>query len=70
MDLMTANGESGSMFFSAYCADAGAEVLLGPDNVVELGHGPCGFELHYRCYCGESGILYPQLPRDVTRRCA
>jgi hypothetical protein len=56
------------MFFSAYCADAGADVLLGPDNVVDLGHGPFGLELHYRCYCGESGVLYPQLPRDVARR--
>jgi hypothetical protein len=58
------------MFFSAYCAAAGADVLLGPDNVVDLGHGSFGLELRYRCYCGESGVLYPQLPRDVARRCA
>jgi hypothetical protein len=58
------------MFFSAYCADAGAEVLLGPDNVLDLGHGSLGLELHYRCYCGETGVLYPQLDRTATRKCA
>jgi hypothetical protein len=67
---MTPNGDSEGMFFSAYCADAGAEVLLGPDNVLELGHGPCGFELHYRCYCGETGVLYPQRGRTPSRNCA
>jgi hypothetical protein len=58
------------MFFSAYCPDAGAEVLLGPDNVLDLGHGPFGMELHYRCYCGETGVLYPQLDRTPARNCA
>ena len=70
MDFTTVNRESGSMFFSAYCADAGAEVLLGPDNVLDLGHGPRGFELHYRCHCGETGVLYPQLDRTPTSNCA
>jgi hypothetical protein len=69
MDLMTAEGESEGMFFSAYCPEAGADVLLGPDNVVDLAHGPCGLELHYRCYCGETGVLYPQRDRQA-RRCA
>jgi hypothetical protein len=70
MDLMAQRGESEGMFFSAYCCDAGAEVLLGPDNVLDVGHGPLGLELHYRCYCGETGVLYPQRDRTPTRNCA
>jgi hypothetical protein len=69
MDLITLTGESGGMFFSAYCAEAGTEVLFGADNVTDLRHGPHGLELHYRCYCGESGVLYPQQGRPM-RRCA
>ena len=48
------------MFFSAYCQDAGRNVLLGPDNFVDLRDGPSGFELHYRCHCGRSAVLYPK----------
>jgi hypothetical protein len=70
MDLIAAGVEGGSMFFSAFCPEAGAEVLMGPDNVVDVGHGPRGMELHYRCYCGETGVLYPRFQRDAPRRCA
>jgi hypothetical protein len=70
MDLRARAMEGGTMFFSAYCAEAGTEVLLGPDNVVDLSHGPFGFELHYRCHCGQAGVLYPQLGRDAGPRCA
>jgi hypothetical protein len=55
------------MFFSAFCADAGREVLLGPDNFVDLGDGPHGFELHYRCHCGRPGVFYPR--SAATGRC-
>jgi hypothetical protein len=70
MDLSAGAVEGGSMFFSAYCAEAGTDVLLGPDNVVDLSHGPFGFELHYRCHCGQAGVVYPQLDRDAGPRCA
>jgi hypothetical protein len=58
------------MFFSVYCSEAGAEVLLGPDNLLDLGHGALGFELHYRCYCGQTGVLYPRLARDASPKSA
>ncbi|HEY3811346.1 MAG TPA: hypothetical protein VGL49_07920 [Acidimicrobiales bacterium] len=48
------------MFFSAFCDQAGAEVLLGPDNVVDLDYGSWGLELRYRCHCGQVGVIYPQ----------
>jgi hypothetical protein len=70
MDLTARTGESVGMFFSAYCSDAGAEVLLGPDNVLDVGHGPFGLELHYRCYCGQAGVLYPRLGRTSGGKCA
>lgn len=54
------------MFFSAYCQEAGREVLLGPDNFVDLLAGTGGFELHYRCHCGRSGVLHTRQP-DLAR---
>jgi hypothetical protein len=53
--------QGGGMFFSAYCDRVGAEVLLGPDNVLDVTDGPLGLELHYRCHCGETGVVYPKL---------
>jgi hypothetical protein len=73
MDLIEITQEAESMFFSAYCPQVGAEVLLGPDNVIDLDHGPLGIELHYRCHCGQPGVLYPQqdkLEKDAPRRSA
>jgi hypothetical protein len=59
------------MIFSAFCDQAGAEVLLGPDNVTEVTSGPWGLELRYRCHCGQLGVIYPQLARDpAPRKCA
>jgi hypothetical protein len=63
------------MFFSAYCDEVGAEVLLGPDNLVDLGYGASGVELHYRCHCGKPGVIYPkQSGRSASdtaaRKCA
>jgi hypothetical protein len=48
------------MYFSAFCEQAGTEVLLGPDNFVDLIDGPAGFELHYRCHCGWAGTVWPK----------
>ena len=62
MDLMVFSVDSGGMFFSAYCQESGTNVLLGPDNFVDLLDGPSGFELHYRCHCGRDGVLYPKQP--------
>jgi hypothetical protein len=62
MDFNIERRESIGMFFSAYCQETGTEVLLGPDNFVDLADGPLGVELHYRCYCGEVGVLYPKHP--------
>ena len=56
------------MFFSAYCDEAGADVLLGPDNVLDLRHGALGPELHYRCHCGQVGVIYPRLTHEATAR--
>ncbi len=47
------------MFFSAFCQQAGKEVLLGPDNFVDLQHGADGFELHFSCHCGRLGVVRP-----------
>jgi hypothetical protein len=58
------------MFFSAYCCDAGTEVLFGVDNVLDVGYGSFGLELHYRCYCGHTGVIYPQISRTANSRCA
>jgi hypothetical protein len=55
------------MFFSGFCAHAGREVLLDPDNFVDLEDGPLGFELHYRCYCGRPGVFYPKI--EAAARC-
>lgn len=60
MDLTVGWVHSGSMFFSAMCADTGREVLLGPGNFVDLRDGPRGFELEYACYCGRRGVAYPR----------
>jgi hypothetical protein len=71
MDFRLWGGEIASMFFSAYCHDAGTEVLLGPDNVLDLGYGPFGPELRYRCHCGRDGVIYPKLEHLAgPRRCA
>jgi hypothetical protein len=69
MDFKLGASEGGGMFFSAYCDQAGAEVLLGPDNVIDLTYGSLGPELHYRCHCGQSGVVYPR-HRAPARRCA
>jgi hypothetical protein len=55
------------MFFSAFCEDVGKEVLLSSDNFLDLIHGPLGFEVHYRCHCGATGVVYPQ--SGITARC-
>jgi hypothetical protein len=65
MDLSLAEVEGEGMFFAAYCSDAGADVLLGPDNVVDLRYGAFGPELHYRCHCGQPGVVYPRLHRNA-----
>jgi hypothetical protein len=49
------------MFFSSFCDEAGKEVLLGPDRFMDLQDGPHGFELHYRCYCGRPGVVFPKV---------
>lgn len=51
------------MFFSAICEETGKEVLLSSENFVDLLDGPFGFELHYRCHCGQPGVVYPQAAR-------
>ena len=60
MDYMLKSLEGGGMYFSAYCEEAGANVLLGSGNFVALVDGPFGAELHYRCHCGEAGVVYPK----------
>lgn len=49
--------------FSAFCDQVRKEVLLGPDNFVDLLDGPLGPELHFRCHCGRPGVIYPKLIR-------
>ena len=63
MDSMVAGSQSGSMFLSGYCEEAGTEVLLGPANFLDLVDGPLGFEVHYRCHCGRGGVAYPKTRR-------
>jgi hypothetical protein len=55
------------MYFSAYCEEAGADVLLGSGNFVALVDGPDGAELHYRCHCGRAGVIYPKGAPELAR---
>lgn len=48
------------MYFSAYCDEAGTEVLLGSGNFVALAEDPLGPALHYICHCGRPGVTYPK----------
>ncbi len=59
MDWMLVLDQCGVMIFSAFCHQVGKEVLLGPDNFVDLRDGPKGFELHFNCHCGRRGVVYP-----------
>lgn len=59
MDFTLGRVQSEVMFFSAFCQEARKDVLLGPERVADLRHGPLGFELHYSCYCGRLGVVYP-----------
>ncbi len=43
--------------FSVECAGHGGRVLLGPESIVALLSAPGGFELHWRCTCGRTGVL-------------
>lgn len=61
MDFIVNRVHSGPMIFSSFCREAGTEVLLDSDSFIDLRDGPLGFELHYNCYCGRTGILYPKL---------
>lgn len=60
------------MFFSSFCSEAGKLVLVSPDRVVDLRDGAQGFELHFHCYCGRPGVLYPKREKvgRCTERCA
>jgi hypothetical protein len=60
MDFMLESLDGGGMYFTAYCEEAGANVLLGAGNFVALLDGPLGTELHYRCHCGQAGVVYPK----------
>lgn len=60
MDFTTNSSEGGGMYFSAYCDEAGTEVLLGSGNFVALAEGPLGPALHYICHCGRPGVTYPK----------
>lgn len=66
MDFMVDLYQAEGMFFSAYCDQVGTEVLLGPDNVLDVSDGPLGLELHYRCHCGDTGVVYPKLSRAAA----
>ncbi len=59
MDWTLVRGQSEGMIFSAFCQEAGKEVLLGPDNFVDLRHGAEGFELQFSCHCGRLGVVRP-----------
>ncbi len=59
MDWTLSKDQAEVMIFSAFCQEAGKEVLLGPDNFLDLRHGTEGFELHFSCHCGRSGVVRP-----------
>jgi hypothetical protein len=50
--------------FSVFCPGHHAEVLLGPDNILLVASEPDGIGLHWRCFCGESGV--ERTPRPPT----
>ena len=68
MDFTTGGCQGGVMMYSAFCEQAGREVLLGPDNFVDLLDGPLGPELHYRCHCGRLDVIYPKARRSGRTR--
>jgi hypothetical protein len=67
MDFTLGSLEGGGMYFSAYCEQAGADILLGSGNFVALVDGPHGTELHYRCHCGQTGVIYPKGTPELAR---
>ena len=70
MDYNLGCGEDDRMYFAAYCEEVRADVLLGSSNFVSLRDGPLGVELHYRCHCGQPGVLYPKASkRQASESC-
>ncbi len=63
LDCMDHGAHCRGMYFTASCSAQGRPVLLGDGNLIDVTSGPFGLELHYRCHCGEEGVLYPQLAR-------
>ena len=43
--------------FSVFCARHGATVLLGSADVIAVTNSPAGPQLHWECFCGQTGLL-------------
>ncbi len=54
--------------FSVECPRHRARVLLSPESIVALVSAPDGIELHWRCTCGQTGVLLTGAGRSVERR--
>jgi hypothetical protein len=44
--------------FDVYCPRHQARVLLGSRSIESLVNAPDGVVLHWRCRCGERGVLH------------
>jgi hypothetical protein len=46
--------------FRIHCPRHGADILLGPRRITAIHNSPSGVEVHWRCYCGTTGVLRPR----------
>jgi hypothetical protein len=53
--------------FTVHCSTHGGRVLLGARSIVEVANTAAGIELHWRCHCGERGMVLTGR-RDPVRR--
>jgi hypothetical protein len=45
--------------FTVHCPRHGTRILLGPRRIIALVNTDAGAEIHWRCYCGTTGVLRP-----------
>jgi len=45
------------MMFAVFCERHGSKVLLGSGDVIAMTNGPAGPQLHWECFCGQTGVL-------------
>jgi hypothetical protein len=44
--------------FSVYCPGHGSRVLPCTGNIERMDNSPHGIHVHWRCFCGETGVWH------------